>query len=86
MQERDPDAFTKMLIAIEAKVSFSDPIQLSHCEDVMSIWFRFLCHVSSTFRSSECGINFQAHNDTIQGFDPGLTLLPYKPSVSQHKM
>ncbi|MBC7604238.1 MAG: hypothetical protein H7255_16465 [Ramlibacter sp.] len=52
MQKSDPDAFTKMLMAIQEKVSFSHAIQSTYREDVSSIWLRFLSQGNLITRSS----------------------------------
>lgn len=52
MRESDPDAFTKMLMSIEEKVSFSHAIQSTYREDMSSIWLRFLSQDNLTLRSS----------------------------------
>ena len=52
MRESDPDAFAKMLMAVEEKVSFSHAIESGYRENLSSIWLRFLSHSSLTLRSS----------------------------------
>jgi hypothetical protein len=52
MRESDPDAFMKMLTAIEAETPFSDVIQSAYHEDVSSIWLRFLSQSKLTLRSN----------------------------------
>jgi len=52
MRESDPEAFEKMLRAVEARVEFSQAIESSYHEGLPSIWLRFLSSINLTIRSS----------------------------------
>lgn len=52
MHESDPQAFEKMLRAIEARVAFSQAIELSYYEVLPSIWLRFLSCSNLTPKTS----------------------------------